>query len=95
MVILVLTELRQIYKISMRELAVAISVSKQLIGQIEKGNRTITDDVLNKLVEYFGLNEEVTNDFRSFLMKDTMDRAEVSKVKIIKLKKDAQDIEYE
>jgi len=85
----------------MKDLADAISVSKQLIGQIEKGKRAISDDVLNKLVEYFGLNLQlpsitaITNDYRSFLTKDTMDNIEVSKIKIIKLKKESQEIERE
>ena len=70
-------------------------MSKQLIGQIEKGNRVITDDVLKKLVEYFGLNRDLTNDYRSFLMKDAMDKIETSKIRIIKLEKESEDIEYE
>ena len=79
----------------MQELADAISVSKQLIGQIEKGNRVITDDVLNKLVEYFGLNKQITKDYRAFLTKDAMDQIEIHKINLRKIEKEAEDIEYE
>ncbi|WP_206752180.1 helix-turn-helix domain-containing protein [Desulfosporosinus fructosivorans] len=92
---MVLRELRKIYKISMQELADAIGVSKQLIGQIEKGNRIITDDVLNKLVEYFGLNKNLPNDYRGFLLKDKMDDIEDSKVRIVKINKEVEEIETE
>lgn len=93
--VLVLKELRKIYRITMQELADSISVSKQLIGQIEKGNRVITDDVLNKLVEYFGLNKQLTKDYRAFLTKEAMDQIEIHKINLKKIEKEAEDIEYE
>ena len=79
----------------MQELADGISVSKQLIGKIEQGNRVITDDVLSKLVDYFGLNKTITKDYRAFLMKDAMDKIEVQRVKIRKLEKESEEIEIE
>lgn len=91
---MVLTELRKIYKVSMQELADSISVSKQLIGKIEKGNRDITEDVLSKLVDYFGL-KCVTNDYKKFLLKDSMDEIEILKVKRAKLMISINEVEYE
>ena len=92
---MVLTELRKLYRISMQDLSDSIKVSKPLIGQIEKGTRAITDEVLNKLVEYFGLSEDITNDYRVFLTKESMDELELLKVKRVKIEKEAEDIEYE
>ena len=92
---MVLTELRKLYRISMQNLSDSINVSKPLIGQIEKGTRAITDEVLNKLVKYFGLSKEITNDYRAFLTKESMDELELLKVKRVKIEKEAEDIEYE
>ena len=78
----------------MQELADAICVSKPLIAKIEQGNRVITDDVLHKLVEYFRLDKQITNDYRSFLMKETMGSIEVYRIKLQKLEKESKEIEY-
>lgn len=79
----------------MQKLADEISVSKQLIGKIEKGGRSISDEVLDKLVNFFEINNEVTEDYRSFLLKDSMDELEVSMMKIIKINKESKEVEYE
>lgn len=92
---LVLTELRKLYRISMQDLSNSINVSKPLIGQIEKGTRAITEEVLSKLVEYFGLSREITDDYRKFFTKESMDDIEILKVKKAKIEKEAEDIEYE
>jgi len=56
---MVLTEIRKIYRVSIKKLAEDIGVSKQLIGQIEKGNRTISNSTLNRLAEDIKTEENI------------------------------------
>ena len=79
----------------MQKLAEDIGVSKQLIGQIEKGKRAISNDVLSKLADYFGLNKQISADYRAFLMKETMSELEILKVKKAKIEKESEVIEIE
>lgn len=78
----------------MQELADSISVSKQLIGQIEKGNRSMTLTISKKLTNFFGINDLVTDDTSEFFTKDFLNEIELLKVKKAKIVKENKLLGY-
>jgi len=52
-------KLRTLKKFSQKELGKALNIPKQSVSRIEKGNRKITDEELEKLIDFFNVYSRV------------------------------------